>query len=703
MYSYAIMIIAELLPKCNCGYFWTISLKKCIIYTYIKYIKIKNMNKFIEQIINVFKKDKRLFSKEDNKLLKGELISLISKDDEKLLGLLASNKEIEKRFFKKVGKLTIFQKESFLQLITMNEFLPDSFTAFEVNIGLANNKKLISSQEDISLVFPHKDCILEGGQDKEDIKREEIFYNTTLAPDEIDRLKEPKVLTNWKKFDNKGKHNIKEVSIKDNLVIKGNNLMALYSLLPNFRNKIKLIYIDPPYNTGSDSFNYNDSFNHSTWLTFMKNRLEIARDLLSDDGLIFVQCDSNEQAYLKVLMDDIFLRENFITTIIAKSKTPSGVGQESYIFDVIENIHCYAKNCNKVESNSYKIFDEIIDEESKTAKNYHFYIENFGNKESEFNLSTGKGQPIKVVKLKNFKYKNNPVKQTTKEWVYNNYEKIFRLSPANGGLMKKITPQLPKEPCYIEYTPSKGKYANRLVKIYFINREMVVMLTESSEKDEKNKLINKLVNIHNNWTNESLWQGIANEGGVKMKNGKKPEKLLQRIIDITTKKDDIVMDFFAGAGTTGAVAHKMNRQYVLIEQMDYIHDLPEARLKNVISGDQTGISKDVDWKGGGSFIYTELLEWNNKYIRDLESAKTKADIKKIKTKIEKEAFYKYQIDTSKFDNKEFDKLSEKEQKEVLIDVLDMNHLYVNLDSINDATFSVSKEDKELNKKFYNQK
>jgi adenine-specific DNA-methyltransferase len=661
------------------------------------------MNKFIEQIINILKKDKRLFSKEDNKLLKGELISLISKDDEKLLELLASNKEIEKRFFKKIGKLTIFQKENFLQLITMNEFLPDSFTAFEVNIGLSNNKKLISSQEDISLVFPHKDCILEGGQDKEDVKREEIFYNTTLAPDEIDRLKEPKVLTNWKKFDSKGEHSIKDISIKDNLVIKGNNLMALYSLIPKFRNKIKLIYIDPPYNTGSDSFNYNDSFNHSTWLTFMKNRLEIARDLLSDDGLIFVQCDSNEQAYLKVLMDDIFSRENFITTIIVKSKTPSGVGQESYIFDVIENVHCYAKNCNKVESNSYKIFDEIIDEESKTAKNYHFYIENFGNKESEFNLSTGKGQPIKVVKLKNFKYKNNPVKQTTKEWVYNNYEKIFRLSPANGGLMKKITPQLPKEPCYIEYTPSKGKYANRLVKIYFINREMVVMLTESSEKDEKNKLVNKLVNIHNNWTNESLWQGIANEGGVKMKNGKKPEKLLQRIIDITTKKDDIVMDFFAGAGTTGAVAHKMNRQYILIEQMDYIHDLPEARLKNVISGDQTGISKDVGWKGGGSFVYTELLEWNNKYIRDLENAKTKADIKKIKTKIEKEAFYKYQIDTSKFDNKEFDKLTEKEQKEVLIDVLDMNHLYVNLDSINDATFAVSKEDKELNKKFYNQK
>lgn len=660
------------------------------------------MNKFIEEIVKILKKDTRLFSKEENKLLKGELISLIIKDDEKLLTLLSSNKEIEKRFFKKIGKITIFQKENFLQLITMNEFLPDSFTAFEISIGLSNNKKLMSSQEDVTLVFPHKDCVLEGGQDEEDVKREEIFFNTTLAPDEIDRLKEPKVLTNWKKFDSKGTHQIKDISKNENLVVKGNNLLALYSLLPIYRNQIKLIYIDPPYNTGSDSFNYNDAFNHSTWLTFMKNRLEIAKELLKKDGLIFVQCDSNEQAYLKVLMDDIFLRENFVTSIIVKSKTPSGVGQESYIFDVLENIHCYAKDSKSLEPNNYKIFDEIVDEDSKTVKNYHFCIDNFGVKESEFNLSTGKGHPIKVVKLKNFKYKNNPVKKTTREWVYNNYNNIFRLSPANGGLMKKITPKLPKEPCYIEYVPSKGKYANKLIKIYFINKEMVVMLSESGKKDDKNKLINKLTNIHNNWTSESLWQGIANEGGVQMKNGKKPERLLHRILDIATKDNDIVMDFFAGAGTTGAVAHKMGRKYILIEQMEYIHELPEQRLINVINGDKTGISKDVDWEGGGSFVYTELLEWNHKYIKELESAKTKADIVKIQSKIKKEAFYKYQIDTTKFNNREFDKLSEKEQKEVLIDVLDMNHLYVNIDSINDATFAVSKEDKELNKKFYKQ-
>ncbi len=547
------------------------------------------MDTFIKHIEKIIEKDDRLWSKDkEKKLLKNKLVELVSNDDEKLLELLLDDSEAKSNFFKKIKDSTIFLKDRFLQFITMNEFLPDSFTAFENEIGLSDDKKLITQKDEISLVFPHKDCILEGGQTKEEAGRDEIFYNTILAPDEIDRIKEPKVLVNWKKYDKNGQHEVREFSKQDNWIIKGNNLLALYSLLPKYREEIKLIYIDPPFNTGSDGFGYNDRFNHSAWLTFMQNRLRVAKELLRDDGIIFVQCDNNEQAYLKVLMDDIFQKENFITTISVKSKTPSGVGQESYIFDVLENIHCYANNNNELKPNHYKIFDEIIDEESRTATNYHFLIENFGTKDKEFELKTGMGKPIKVVKLKNFKYKNNPVKETTKEWVFNNYEKIFRMSPANGGLMKKITPKLPKEPCYIEYTPSKGKYADKLIRLYFINRDMVVMLSESSEKDTKNELVNKLVNIHNNWTSDSLWQGIANEGGVILKNGKKPEKLLQRILDISTEKDDIVLDFFAGAGTTGAVAHKMGRRYILVEQMDYIHNLPEARLINVIKGDQNG-------------------------------------------------------------------------------------------------------------------
>lgn len=649
------------------------------------------MNKFIEEILNILKKDKRLFSKNENKLLKGELISLISKDDEKLLELLASNKAIEKRFFKRVGKITIFQKENFLQLITMNEFLPDSFTAFEVNIGLSNNKKLISSQEDISLVFPHKDCILEGGQDKEDIKREEIFYNTTLAPDEVDRLKEPKVLTNWKKFDYKGEGAVKDISRKDNLVIKGNNLLALYSLLPNFKNTVKLIYIDPPYNTGNDGFKYNDRFNHSTWLTFMKNRLEIARDLLSDDGVIFVQCDDNELSHLKILMDDIFKqassgKSNFIQYIEIKANVgAANEFQNPFMPKNCEYGLYFAKN---YDSRKYKKmwmprdYDEAYSKIVLNPKEKNYFKWKIGSVKKE------------IEKEYNLKYEDIPQNKIN-EFVIKNSSRIFQAIGVKGagkGLVEAMKDSEKK--IWGIYKRNDREdilcYSGRMVRFYSKNIE---------EINNKKTIVKELGSL---W-DDILWNGIANEGGVKLKNGKKPEKLLRRIIEMSTEKNDLVLDFFAGSGTTGAVAHKLNRQYILIEQMDYIHDLPEARLKNVIAGDQTGISKDVNWKGGGNFVYTELLEWNNKYIRDLESAKTKTDIKKIKAKIEKEAFYKYQINTSKFDNKEFDKLSEKEQKEVLIDVLDMNHLYVNLDSINDATFAISKEDKELNKKFYNQK
>ena len=353
------------------------------------------METFINHIEKILKADDRLWSKDkDKKLLKNKLVELVSNDDEKLLELLLKDAGAKKQFFKKIKDSIIFLKDRFLQFITMNEFLPDSFTAFENEIGLSDDKKLITQKDEISLIFPHKDCILEGGQTKEEVKRDEIFYNTILAPDEIDRIKEPKVLINWKKFDKDGGHEIKEISKQDNLIIKGNNLLALYSLLPKYRGEIKLIYIDPPYNTGNDEFGYNDRFNHSAWLTFMQNRLEVARELLGDNGIIFVQCDNNEQAYLKVLMDDIFLKENFITTISVKSKTPSGVGQESYIFDVLENIHCYAKNSKKLKPNNYKIFDETIDEESRTATNYHYLIENFGSKDKEFELKTGMGKPI---------------------------------------------------------------------------------------------------------------------------------------------------------------------------------------------------------------------------------------------------------------------------------------------------------------------
>jgi len=660
------------------------------------------MNKFIGEILNILKKDKRLFSKDDNKLLKGELISLISKDDEKLLELLSSNKEIEKRFFKKIGKITIFQKENFLQLITMNEFLPDSFTAFEISIGLSNNKKLMASQEDISLVFPHKDCILEGGQDKEDAKREEIFFNTTLAPDEVDRLKEPKVLTNWKKFDSKGERKIKEVSKNDNLVIKGNNLLALYSLLPSLRNKIKLIYIDPPYNTGNDTFGYNDKFNRSSWLTFMKNRLEIARELLSDNGSIAISIDHHENHSLKFILEEVFGADNFIQDVIVETSSPAGFKLVNPgPVKVTEYIIFYAKNKKTYLPTEKKLFVE-----DKTSEVYSEIITNPKEKYTNWKTTSFDKYVFKKLEVENLKELKKKYNDDLAKEIFNTTKREMAIEYADY-LFTTYKPDNPSKALLEKAIESKKtpnsfiEYSSVNNSIYYLKNGRIVAFYKNKLKEVKNKLV-PTKHLTNLWTDIS-WSGITNEGGVLLNKAKKPEAMLKRIIELSTNKDDLVMDFFAGSGTTGAVAHKMNRKYVLIEQMEYIHELPEKRLINVINGDETGVSKDVDWKGGGSFVYTELLEWNNKYIRELGSAKTKTDIKKIKARIEKEAFYKYQIDTTKFDNKEFDKLSEKEQREVLADVLDMNHLYVNIDSINDATFAVSKEDKELNKKFYNQK
>ena len=187
-----------------------------------------------------------------------------------------------------------------------------------------------------------------------------------------------------------------------------------------------------------------------------------------------------------------------------------------------------------------------------------------------------------------------------------------------------------------------------------------------------------------------------------MKKGKKPEKLLQRIIQLTTNENDLVLDFYAGSGTSGAVAHKMKRRYILIEQMDYIHDLPESRLKNVINGEQTGISKSVNWQGGGSFIYCELTQHNANSIDKIEQAQTSEQLTAIWHEIENKDFISYQVKPEEVNKNisEFENLTLEEQKQFLIAVLDKNQLYVNYSEIDDVDYQISAEDKHLNKQFY---
>jgi adenine-specific DNA-methyltransferase len=269
------------------------------------------MENLLDNLKTLLKKDERLIS--EGELLKNKVIELALKLDKELIKLLLSDEKIKEVFFVDVDGTLIFDKDKFIKFVSNKQFLPDSYTAFKNKIGLTDEKgEFISEKKEVVLSWPYKDCVLEGGMTKEDQKRDEIFWNETLAPDEISRLFDPKVFTNAKRIDAKGEHKFdgfktdENGNIKDNLIIKGNNLLVLHSLKKRFAGKVKLIYIDPPYNTGNDSFKYNNSFNHSTWLVFMKNRLEIARDLLRKDGLIFVQIDNEESDYLKLLIDEVF-------------------------------------------------------------------------------------------------------------------------------------------------------------------------------------------------------------------------------------------------------------------------------------------------------------------------------------------------------------------------------------------------------------
>ena len=284
------------------------------------------MQNLQNELIDLLKREDNLVV--DGHLNKNKIIELALKVEPQLISLLIKNESFKKHFFQEVSTVLVFDKIKFQRFVNNKSFLPDSYTAFKNKIGLTINDdnldNFISTNNDVVLAWPHKDCVLEGGQTKEDQKRSEIFWNETLAPDSVDRLLDAKTLTNFKKFDKDGEHKVTELKGNENLILKGNNLLALSSLLKTHRGRIKLIYIDPPYNTGDDEFLYNDSFNHSTWLTFMSNRLKLAHSLLTKDGFISIQINDVEYAYLKILLDEIFGMENFVSSICVKMSHLSG-------------------------------------------------------------------------------------------------------------------------------------------------------------------------------------------------------------------------------------------------------------------------------------------------------------------------------------------------------------------------------------------
>ena len=637
--------------------------------------------------------DSRFISK--GELLKNKIVESALKDDEKLHELLLSQKKIKEHFFIKVKNNLVFKKDTFLKFVNNKHFLPDSYTSFKNKIGLVTENEYFDEKKEVLLSFPYKDCVLEGDQTKEDSKnREEIFWNEILAPDEVDRLLEPKILTNFKKIDAKKEQKVTEINQTDNLIIKGNNLLVLHSIKKNYANKIKLIYIDPPYNTGNDSFTYNDRFNHSTWLTFMKNRLEIARELLSNDGSIFISIDQNELGYLLVLMDEIFGQENRRNIITVKRSAVSGAKViNPGVVNVSEYVIVYSKSENWDPNKVYK--------ERERDDRYNKFIENVGQKHERWRFVTvldAFSKSIGIEKSKLKKKFGKDYEQKIDEFVISNIEHIVRFANMDEDSVSKEAVEIKKKSVK---KPEKIFHLEREERTdyYIVNGQVILFYKE--------RVINiggKLVpgeRVSDIWADVSP-NDLHNEGGVKLRKGKKPEKLIGRIIEIATNKKDLVLDFFVGSGTTCSIAHKLDRQYIGIEQIEYEENSPVIRLKNTLKGEQSGISKSVNWKGGGNFIYCSLMELNQLFVNKIQKSKTKDENKKNWDVISKKAFLSYKVDVEKF-NKNitlFEDLSLDEQKQFLLEVLDKNQLYVNLSEIDDRDFAVSKNDKELNRKFY---
>lgn len=636
------------------------------------------------------------------KLNKSRIGDAAYQSSETLLKILLGNASLKKQFFSEVAGALVFKQKDFLSFLKNKDFLPNSFTEFKNEIGLQDERgEYYRENTDVVLVFPYKDCVLEGGQDKEDQKRNEIFYNETLAPDEITRLKDPKALTNFKLYDSKGEHTLNAKSeidfSKQNLILKGNNLLALHSLknIKSIAGQVKLIYIDPPYNTNNDEFNYNDKFRQSTWLTFMKNRIEISKHLLADNGIFAVQISDVRVGVLRVLLDEIFLPHNFINQISVKTKSPSGFKTVNLgVFETAEHILIYGKN-----KKNWKYNPQFV--KSDYDNNYKFEVENIDEKFSKWKIKNiediiSSNDLYKTPKEAKEKIGAGVFNEKMAEYALLNNHKVFRYTEINDDAGKET----------LEAKEKSLSAPDKVIEVvredkdnrYVLNGNELSFYSKKIREIDGEKV--PTVMLTNIWT-DIAWEGIAKEGGVKLKKGKKPERLLRRIIEMSTSKNDIVMDFHLGSGTTAAVAHKLERRYVGIEQLDYEENGSVTRLNNVINGDKSGVSKFVNWKGGGSFVYAELKRYNQQYMDEIEKVKDSKALKKVYKQMKEEAFFRIEIDHSKWSNEAFEKLELKEQKELLCECLDKNHLYVNLTEMEDAYFKMSKDDIALNKKFYN--
>ncbi|GAP04807.1 type III restriction-modification system:methylase [Fructobacillus tropaeoli] len=640
-----------------------------------------------------------------------------------LMKALLSNQLIHDTYTENVlvdeKNIEVFKLNQFIEMFTYKEYWQDSYTRFENKIGLNAGNKFIDETADVVLDFPFKDTVLKAGMTKEDQKdTDEVFLNETIAKSEIDELLEPKIFKNATKYD---KEHLDGESVDtfdgDNLIIKGNNLVALYSLKKRYAGKVKLIYLDPPYNTNSDSFAYNDKFNHASWLVFIINRLEIAKQLLSDDGMIFIHTDDGEQAYLKVVMDMVFGRNHYLNTVTVKTKSSSGAsggGEDKKLKKNTEFITIYQNDFAQINIQNKTVpLDLYIQERKSSGKSFAYksVLVDSGELVKIGETLDGSGKPIELFEVKNFKIKS--ISEISKEEgipetdVYVKYlNKIFTTENAQTSIRKRVKNAVSDKNEFViaRYAPISGRNKGKKIDVGFIGKTKRLVSFLSATAFEEEGVVYKTEKAGTLWDDIS-WASISKEGGeVTFENGEKPEKLLQRVIQSNSLSGDIVLDFFMGSATTQAVAMKMNRRFIGIEQMDYIKTVSVERLKKVIAGEQGGISKDVNWQGGGSFVYAELMEKNQGYLRDIQNAQNASALNDVVTPmLEGAADLDFRVDLDKvLQDAEYQEMPLDNKKKLLIKVLDKNQLYYSYSNIDDANVQelMSSNDIAFNKSFY---
>ena len=629
------------------------------------------------------------FLSDNGELKKWVVIHKAQNFDVELIELLLNNQELKEKFFVDVKGTLVFNLNLFVQFMEQKNYLNDSYTAYKNKVGLTIDGKYLKQRNEVALVWPFKDCVLEGGQSREEDKREEIFFNEILAQDEITQLLEPKVLTNAKTYDKRGEHPFKgftrdadlnkkrglhENTITDNLIIKGNNLLVLHTLKKEFAGAIDLIYIDPPYNTGGmgDTFQYNNNFKRSTWLTFMSNRLLGAKTLLKKDGVLIVAIDENEQVYLGVLLKDMFPdSEIHCITIMHNPRGVQGTNfsytHEYAYFVIPKGIKSIANQVIEEGEIKFRGLRDNGGESLRTdAKNcFYPFIVNPDNDEIE-----GIGEVAKD----SFHPSTRSIEKDDKIYVY---------PVDNEGIERKW-----------RYAQQSANKVIHLMRARKVNGVYDIQLGKDFRQYK------------------TVWSGArydANEYGTKLIKTLVPNsqfsfpKSLWNVYDciyaaVGDNGNAIILDYHAGSGTAGHALLEINktdngnRRFILCEQMDYIETETNIRIKNVIRND----------KLNATFTYLELKKYNQTFIEQIEEAKDSKAILKIWEQMKEKSFLNYNVDIKKQEEhvEEFKALSLKEQKEHLCEILDKNQLYVNLSSLKDKDFACTDEEKQVTQDFY---